>query len=192
MTITAVAPSLTPTLTAPVAPADFAPQTAVTQTPSTGSSSELWGWSNPDLPAQNQFLTGIQDSPNDARVDMARQAGLALPVGWRDMSLDQFLDWAGGSKDTKEKAVDPPLSVRAHSYENEKTHRQVVVSSLTVDETGDFRQRRENDNPGRARDVDVSFAEARAGHYYTITTRWADGRTQETQIRDQGYPIEIW
>jgi len=192
-----------------MAPVDYAaPQAAVTQAPRT--STELWGWSHPDLPAQNQFLTGIQDSPNDARVDMARQAGLALPADWRAMSLDQFLNWAGGSQDNKAKAVDPPLSVRAHSYENDKTHRQVVVTSVTVDETGDFRQRRENDNPGRAREVDVSFTEARAGQqlgvspsqgssrglplasYYTITTKWADGRTQETQVKDQGYPIEVW
>ena len=169
----------------------FAPSAPTVAAPEAPGSTELWGWSNPDLPAKNQFLTGIQSSSTDARQAIAQEAGLSLPADWRNMSLDQFLEWAGGNQPATP-AKETPFVVHAHSYQNECTRSEIVVRSVTIDEAGDSPQRRETDNPGRGRTVELDYDEAKRGHWYNVTTRWADGRYQVTQVKDTGYPVEVW
>ena len=138
-------------------------------------------WSSPELPAQTEFLSSLQSSPTDARMAIAKESGLSLPSDWRDMSLEQFLEWASTPREKE-----TPLVVNAHARCG------AVVSSVTIDEIGVTPQRSHTDNTGRLRTVSATFDEAKDGRWFDITTRWADGRSEQTQVKDKGYAIEIW
>lgn len=170
--------------------APIPPQAVQQIAASTDTSSELWGWSHPNLPDRNRFLSGLQDSPDQARLATLQEAGVQMPPNWQSMSLDQFLEWtANGGKVAP---VQAPLIVQAHSYQNEITHREVAVTSVKIEQTGEWRQRQVTDNPGHLIAIDANFDDSNEGVWYNVTTRWQDGRCQITQVKDAGVPVEVW
>ena len=171
--------------------APIPPQAVPQVAASSGTSTELWGWSNPNLPVRNHFLSGLQNSPDQARLATLQEAGVSMPPNWQSMSLDQFLEWTANAG--KVSPLQAPLVVQAHSHQNEMTHAQVAVTSVRIEQAGDWRQRQVTDNPGHLlQAVDANFDDSNEGAWYNVTTRWQDGRCQITQIKDAGVPVEVW
>ena len=156
---------------------------------------EKLGWSHPDLPVQNRFLTGLQDSSINARQAMAQEAKLTLPPNWQSMSYNQFITWATNSTTLDQGERDPqgtPLVIQAHSRLNGATHAPVAVKCVTVEECGDDQVQETVANRCHSDNLASTVENATAGHYYQIWTQWEDGGSDVQIVKDAGQPVDIF